>query len=362
MEIPTVTLLKDAFTGEPSKSSKFEVTILKKYSDDKFLITDDSDHCTLRADPHKELYKYLLKENNKLRIINPKVDFAKKELKLEPTTSVVVIKNDKAQDKESQNDKSHEAGDKAADMNSKIQPILLEMSFVPINRTKNNTVAFKILKQLTRKSFIVADSSGHCNFEIDEKLLNYPEGLLKEGKCLKIIGAKVKKFSKSRTLTFDKESSAEEDGLISGIKSEVCYGCNAVLYGDDEFFDHFARFKSCKTTYEVGNGGDITLRDYWENTDSYDALRLKILNKLDDDMYEAADETGICRLKVHQENTLKELIDVGRTLAFMKPRCINSEEKLIQIGKACHIIQTPNLKIPIKIYNENLCNSEQVNS
>ena len=92
MEIPTVTLLEDAFKGEPSKCSKFEVTILKKYSDDKFLITDDSDHCTLRADPHKELYKYLLKENNKLRIINPKVNIALKELKIESTTSVVVIK------------------------------------------------------------------------------------------------------------------------------------------------------------------------------------------------------------------------------------------------------------------------------
>ena len=93
MEIPTVMLLEDAFIGEPSKSSKFEVTILKKYSDDKFLITDDSDHCTLRADPHKELYKYLLKENNKLRIINPKVNIVLKELEIESTTSVIVIKN-----------------------------------------------------------------------------------------------------------------------------------------------------------------------------------------------------------------------------------------------------------------------------
>ena len=177
MEITRVTQLEDAFTGEPSKSSRFEVKILKKYSDEKFLIADDSDHCILRLDPHVK-YQHLLKENNKLRIINPKVDFERKELKIEPTTSVVVIKNNKAQDKESQNDKSHEdesheAGDKAANMNSKIQPILLEMSFVPINRTKNNTVAFKILKQLTRKSFIVADSSGHCNFEIDEKLLRF---------------------------------------------------------------------------------------------------------------------------------------------------------------------------------------------
>ena len=114
MEIPTVTLLADAFTGEPSKSSKYEVTILKKYSDDKFLITDDSDHCTLRADPHKELYKYLLMENNKLRIINPKVNIGPKELEIEPTTSVVVISkfsNGNSNADESESDTVEESDD-----------------------------------------------------------------------------------------------------------------------------------------------------------------------------------------------------------------------------------------------------------
>ena len=124
MEIPNVTLLEDAFKGEPSKSSKFEVTILKKYSDDKFLITDDSDHCTLRSDPHKELYKYLLTEKNKLRIINPKVNISLKELEIESTTSVVVIKrfsnevvspngNSHANESESENDTVEESDDES---------------------------------------------------------------------------------------------------------------------------------------------------------------------------------------------------------------------------------------------------------
>ena len=159
---------------------------------------------------------------------------------------------------------------------------------------------------------------------------------------------------------FDIESSAKEYGPIQGIKIEVCYGCSSVVNGDDDLFEHFATSRSCKNTYDGGTGFETTVKKFWEDGDTNDALRLKILTKIDEDLYEAADKSGICKLKVHSENTNKDIIDVGKTFDFMKPRCFNLKEKIILIGKTCHVVMTPNIKIGLKKFNEDLNVPEKV--
>ena len=109
-----------------------------------------------------------------------------------------------------------------------------------------------------------------------------------------------------------------------------------------------------KATYEAGIGWTTTLREFFENSDTKDALRVKILTQISPQMYEAGDSSGICKLKVHPENPNKELVKLYQTVAIMTPRCVNSAEKIVQIGKACDVKTTQNIKIPIHIYNENI--------
>ena len=77
-------------------------------------------------------------------------------------------------------------------------------------------------------------------------------------------------------------------------------------------------------------------------------------------MYEAADHTGICKIKIHPENPNFELLEVFKTLEFLRPKWIDVNERIVEIGKACHIALTPNIKIPLHIYNEALHNPKKV--
>ena len=81
--------LKDAFSGEASKTSKFKIKLLKVLSEGRFLIADDSDYCELILGPvHPNMHHNLLKVNNSLTILNPKVDQERKELIIMSTTSI----------------------------------------------------------------------------------------------------------------------------------------------------------------------------------------------------------------------------------------------------------------------------------
>ena len=197
MEITRVTQLEDAFTGEPSKSSRFEVKILKKYSDEKFLIADDSDHCILRLDPHVK-YQHLLKENNKLRIINPKVDFERKELKIEPTTRFVEIRelpNDEYED-ESQKEESQE------DKDEKVEGQLTTIEDVMNSfESKDKYLKVEVMFQDSRNVFQVGDESGHCYLFTENH-----EELLEKGKHLYILNFHV---SKDNTIVLDQTSYVE---------------------------------------------------------------------------------------------------------------------------------------------------------
>ena len=96
------------------------------------------------------------------------------------------------------------------------------------------TVSVKILKRFSKRKFIVADSSRHCYLESDDKHC-LPDELVQEGKCITIRCPKIDQIKK--TLEFDKESTVVEHGPIKGIKCEVCYCCNEVLYGDNELLN-----------------------------------------------------------------------------------------------------------------------------
>ena len=109
-----------------------------------------------------------------------------------------------------------------------------------------------------------------------------------------------------------------------------------------------------KTTYEAGIGWTTTLREFFENSETKDALRVKILSQITPNMYEAGDPSGICKLIVLPGNANRELIRVYQTIRILTPKCANLDKKIIAIGKACHVNANSSIKIPIHIYNENI--------
>ena len=236
-------------------------------------------------------------------------------------------------------------------MDQKHQTTLLAMVYGIPNNTRT-TIAAKILKKLSDRSFIAADSSGHCTLKISQSRPTLPDNLMTEGRCLKFHD--VWKYQDTKILIFDDSSTVQEHGPIKDIECEVCLGCNDVVYGDDGLFDHLANSKPCKATYEAGNGWTISLKKFFKNCDTNDALRVKIIAQISSEMYEAGDASGICKLTVHPDNPKKELVKVHQSIAILTPRCMDSAQKIVHIGKACHVSTSPGIKIPIHIYNENI--------
>ena len=109
-----------------------------------------------------------------------------------------------------------------------------------------------------------------------------------------------------------------------------------------------------KATYEVGIGWTTTLQEFFENTDTKDALKLKILSQITPNMYEAGDPSGICKLMVHPKNANRELIRVYQTIRILTPKCANLDKKIITIDEDCIVNKTSSIEIPIHIYNENI--------
>ena len=222
-------------------------------------------------------------------------------------------------------------------------------------------VAVKILKKTSETIYKIADVGFHCSLKFENvfETEKCRKKLCQKGICVWISNAKVNKYE--RTIVFDKESSLEECEPLDGIELEACCDCNEILNGEFELAKHFRKSKSCKKRYDNGSGWVTTVFRFLERKyDNYDALQLKILTKVSDHFYEAADDTGVCRLKIDSEHPQKILIKVGKSFEFVNPKRVKGDDKIVYVGKLCKIKSTANLKIPIAVYNQDITKTQTV--
>ena len=94
------TVLSKRRSPEESMNLKFTVRILKQYSENIFLIADDSGYCELVLRDPKPLHRLLILENNCVKIVNPEIVSVYDEIVVNKNTSVFQtrdLKNVKAQ-------------------------------------------------------------------------------------------------------------------------------------------------------------------------------------------------------------------------------------------------------------------------
>ena len=224
---------------------------------------------------------------------------------------------------------------------------------------KRATIAIKVLKKLYSTSYIIADCTLHFNLKIREGCNNdRMSKLLMKNKYLKISNVAVNRRDKQ--VIVDEDTKVEECDPISGIACEVCKFCDDVVYDEKELFEHFEMFKSCKKKHEDGNGQLTTVVKFCEGRDQDCTLKLKILQELDTDIYEAADHTGICRFKIDQDHPQRKLVAVNKQIYMTHQKLFSSRKKFLYVGKLCFIEETSKIKIPVSKYNEDLPNAPKV--
>ena len=82
------TVLSKRRSPEESTNLKFTVRILKQYSENIFLIADDSGYCELVLRDPKPLHRLLILENNCVKIVNPEIVSVYDEIVVNKNTSV----------------------------------------------------------------------------------------------------------------------------------------------------------------------------------------------------------------------------------------------------------------------------------